>query len=92
MPAAMIRLLISSDEKNLIADIREIAFGEIFEVKTEKGRLLDIEVTRQEANLIKALRDHGCLDKIIIHDNTPVSAEKVGTTTRGRKYLKKLRF
>jgi hypothetical protein len=88
----MIRLLISPDERNLIADIREIAFGEIFDVKAASGRLLDAEVTHKEANLIKALRDHGCLDKIIVHDNAPVSAEKAETTTRGRKYLKKLRF
>jgi len=88
----MIRLLISPDERNLIADIREIAFGEIFEVKAGSGYLINADVTHREANLIKVLRDHGSLDKIIVHDNEPVSAEKTETTTRGRKYLKKLRF
>ena len=89
----MINVLISPGERNLIADIREIAYGEIYEANAEKpSNLSSMPLSEKEAKLIRALRDNSKIDKIIIHDNEPASAEITGVTQGGRKYLKKLRF
>lgn len=89
----MKKITISPDEHAIIADIREIAFGEIYEATSKKlYNLTTVPLTEKEAGLIMALREYKQIDKIVVHDNEPTAAEITGVTERGLKYLKKIRF
>jgi hypothetical protein len=87
------KMLISQNEQYLLSDIREIAYGDFFDVEiTKGGAITNREVSPKEAGLLRAVREYGKLDKIVVHDNEPVSAEAMTKTQSGRKCLKRLRF
>lgn len=89
----MIRLSLSVPETELLDDILEVAYGEIYKIeiaKVKPNRV--VPLSQHTFNFVKELRRHGKFDKLIIHDSEPVSAEYPDTTGNGRRCLKKIRF
>lgn len=88
----MVRLALSRTEYALLEEIRDLGYGEVYEVslgETTPEKVFEIE--EEERNLINSLRRFGTLDRIIIHDGLPSIAEKK-TTVSGRRAVKKIKF
>jgi hypothetical protein len=93
MNNTMINFQVSAQEVTLINELRELGYGEVFDVESScdppnRGFL----VTQKEASFLNTLRRVRRLAQVIIHDSEPSSASSPGETITGRKILRKYRF
>jgi hypothetical protein len=97
MSPDLISLAVSKAEAELLDDIAEIGYGELYGVEAIGGSLEGEvgslrRISPRAVAFLKALRRGERFDKVIIHDGEPVMAESEGTTRSGRGCLAKTKF
>lgn len=92
----MVTFMCSPQEMDIINDIEEVGYGELFDVQCPNDDHVGekIEVTRHEAfkSLLKELRTKEQFDKIIVHSGLPAYGTLQGRTEGGRLCVKKFKF
>jgi hypothetical protein len=89
----MLRYAVSKAEAALIGEIEQICYGEILDLLAVRDPLdRNFSGTQRQLNFLKALRQEGKLDRVIIHDGEPAAAEIQGLTRGGFRFIRKLKF
>ena len=89
----MVKLVISETEKDILAAIEEVGYGEIYEVHAGGDKpLIERTLTDREMSFIRNLRRKTLFNKLIIHDSEPTMAEIDGETFNRLRCLKKIKF
>lgn len=91
----MVTLYVTEYERNIIEDIEEIGYGEIFDIHhLFGGPEPSIQIVKHEAfkYLFQALREQGSFNKVIIHGSLPAYGVKEDTTEGGHSCVKKFKF
>jgi len=86
----MLRLIqVSSEEAAILDDIEDVAFGEIYNLRSEqKGPFKPFLLSPEAANFITELRAHP-IDKVVIHQSEPTLIEYTDTTPNGHRCLRR---
>jgi hypothetical protein len=89
----MLRYSVSANEMELLGDIEDVAFGEIFSVSLETQKPTRvIDVSEKAVTMIKLLRRGAICTRLVIHDSEPSMAEIEAKAPSGRRCLKKIKF
>lgn len=93
MTCFMVSYCASANELELLDDIEEVAYGEIYDVKHTAGEpATTVQVSEKTRNFFKILKDTGHVTKVVIHDGEPTMAEFFGVTPSGLQCLKKMKM
>ena len=92
----MVTFQCTPQEVNIIEDIEEVGYGELFDVvkPNDIHMGIQIEVIKHEAFqlLLKELRTQEAFDRIIIHGSLPAYGILAGRTKGGHLCVKKFKF
>jgi hypothetical protein len=89
----MIPLAVTRYEQELLEDIEEIAYGELYNVQVERETPTKvIELPERFARLLKEIRRGKQFVKLVIHESEPTIGEYWSITGHGRKCLVKIKF
>ena len=84
---------ISTEEQSILDSISWVNYGELHDINAPmEGNDIKVELSGNEYNFIKNLRQMGRFDVVSIHDGFPVSAQKADLTPSGRKCIVKVKF
>ncbi len=76
----------------LIETARKLKFGEICSIEVVyTGSPREVEVSRNEADLLNFLDENPCIDKLTVHQGEPVLAE-TNYESNGFRCRKKIKF
>ena len=85
-------MLISDAERDLIMSIRDIEYGELFDVLIVNAEPThEVGMRRGNTRLIKCLRQHPEVEKIVVHEGEAKQVEVLGEKPNF-KYRKKIRL
>lgn len=88
-------VLVSPEEKILLDDIKDVMYGEIYDVElVEGGRAtIDCNLTDEQYSLVNLIRNGTVAFHLIkVHQGIPLWVDVKGTTPSGRRCLKRLKF
>ncbi len=91
----MIQFMVSKDEQEILADIEDIGYGELYDVRLSAENSLDTaqQVSEQTARFLRFMRSKRSIARLIIHDSEPSMAEYVGwAQSKKRLCLRKKKF
>lgn len=89
----MVNLNITATEWEILQDIKEIGYGELYNLVSINGpKDVNVDVTEKTAGFIKYFRRQEVIRLLIIHDSEPALAEIDTLTEHGRGCSKKHKF
>lgn len=84
---------VTPEEKDLIDDVRDLQYGEIYDIELDKGGQPNILVSlsRPQHELVKLIREGmRFFHSVKVHQGEPAYAEVPGQTKRGKYRCKRL--
>mgnify|MGYP001049408314 CR=1 FL=1 len=85
-------MLISNAEKDLIMTIREVEYGELYDILIVKQKPQnEVGMRRGNVKLIKCIRENPEVEKIVIHEGEAKQVEVLGKSNDFR-YRRKIRL
>jgi hypothetical protein len=93
MRVIVLRLSVSAKELEILEDIEDVGYGELYDVRAGETRPIKVvSVSERAQNFIKALRREKHFPLVVIHDSEPATAEYPSKTPNGRACKRKIRF
>jgi hypothetical protein len=89
----MLRLAVSNYEQDLLNDIQEVGYGELYQVvKDDALPVKMVDISERSLHFIRELRRLEEFEKVTIHDSEPTIAEFTALTENHRSCLKRIKF